>query len=849
MINQLQPFRLARWAWLLGLIALVQSGSAQTWTWPVEAPHVLRDYASDGAGAGRFHSGIDLTSTVRPAANTPVLAASAGTVVLVNSACPPAGDPTCGSGYGNFVVIRHGGKLHALYAHLASVAVGVGDTVSQGQAIGLMGATGNATGARLHFRLLSVAPSSPAEFGPDDAFGYPTRSGCLDPRDFFPRILVRVKATTLMVRQGPASSAASFAHVAQGQEFVATAQSSNGWYLIFLPCAVTSAAAKAGEEHYGWVSGAFLEANPSPSGTPVQVNGPGLWEVGAASLRVRSGPGTGFSEITKAWGGQSFVSFGTPTPGPGSVQPWHKVYLPASAGAVEGWMAGDYLSTNSTSSLPAPAPVLFTNSPATNAPVIPPSTPEPPIAPAQTNAPVPEPVAPPAPPVPVPPAPAPPTPTIVPPIAPPTPPAVPVVAVAPETNHVPEPFAAKELEPNLELARVQAQLTAMQSDKEALQREKAALDERVKQLSIQLTNTPPPPSPPPAPTIDPARLQQLESDRQELQKKLLAAEKSLAEKEALQREKTALDERVKQLSIQLTNTPPPPPPPPAPTMDPARLQQLESERQELQKKLHDAEKALADHLDKEPGPRVEEMETRITQLQAKVAVLEAQPVPYTAEELAMFKTPDPKPVVPSRNEKPAPPLTPAAATLVADAKRHLAQGQLEQAEAKFLELLRQDSTNVDALVTVAAIQLDLKRFAAAEKNLTQAVALAPKDHLSLMALGRLKLGQQKYDEACDLLSRAAQLQPDDTDIQNILGLALGGKGLRGPAETALRKALVLDPGNGYAHYNLAVVYLNQQPPFVELSRWHYRKARSAGLPPNPDFEQKLDARKTPPPSR
>ena len=734
----------------------------------MEAPRVLRDYASDTGGTGKFHTGIDMTSAVRPTDNTPVVAVSTGTVLLVNTTCSKGGDRTCGSGYGNYVVIRHGEKLHALYAHLASVQVAVGDTVSQGQAIGVMGATGDTADTRLHFRLLAALPAGPAEFGPDEAFGYPTGSGCPDPRFFFPRIPVRVKATTLMVRQGPSASASSLTHVAQGQEFVATAQSSNGWYLIFLPCPVTTAAAKAGEEHYGWVSGAFLEANPSPSGTLVQVDGPRLWEVGAASLRVRSGPGINSTELTKVWGGQSFVSFGTPATGPGSVQLWHKIHLPASAGAVEGWMAGDYLSTNGSS----PAPTLVTNSPATNSPAVAPTNTEPAVVPAQTNAPVPEPAAPLR-------EPAPPAPPVTNHISDP-----PVPPLMPATNQVSDPQAAKELEASLELARVQAQLTALQSDKEALQREK-----------------------------------------------------------------TALDERVKQLSIQLTNPPVPPPPPPIPTVDPVRLQQLESERQEPQKKLNEAEKTLADNRDKQLAPRVEELETRITHLQAKLTILEANPVPYSDEELALFKTPEPKRPDPRPEPKPATPPPPAAALLVAEAKRHLAAGQLEQAEAKFLELLRQDSTNVDALVTVAAIQLDLKHLDDAEKNLKQAVALAPKDYLSLLALGRLKLGQQKYDEACDVLSRAAQLQPDDTDVQNILGLALSGKGLRGPAETALRKALVLDPGNGYAHYNLAVVYLNQQPPFTELARWHYQKAQKAGLPPNPDFEQKLNAMKPAAPSR
>jgi len=55
----------------------------------------------------------------------------------------------------------------------------------------------------------------------------------------------------------------------------------------------------------------------------------------------------------------------------------------------------------------------------------------------------------------------------------------------------------------------------------------------------------------------------------------------------------------------------------------------------------------------------------------------------------------------------------------------------------------------------------------------------------------------------------------------------------------LRKAVQLDPNYGNAHNNLAVVYINQEPPMAELARWHYQKALEAGQPRNPDLEKML----------
>lgn len=60
-----------------------------------------------------------------------------------------------GSSYGNYVKIRHDNGYYTLYAHLkyGSVCVAKGETVIKGQQIGIMGATGRATGRHLHFEV------------------------------------------------------------------------------------------------------------------------------------------------------------------------------------------------------------------------------------------------------------------------------------------------------------------------------------------------------------------------------------------------------------------------------------------------------------------------------------------------------------------------------------------------------------------------------------------------------------------------------------------------------------------------------------------------------------------------
>jgi murein DD-endopeptidase MepM/ murein hydrolase activator NlpD len=88
---------------------------------------------------GRMHEGLDISVP----AGTPIRAAKAGTVIVAA--------PT--SGYGNYTCIDHGGGLSSCYAHQSSYAVGVGDSVDQGQVIGYSGCTGSCFGDHLHFEI------------------------------------------------------------------------------------------------------------------------------------------------------------------------------------------------------------------------------------------------------------------------------------------------------------------------------------------------------------------------------------------------------------------------------------------------------------------------------------------------------------------------------------------------------------------------------------------------------------------------------------------------------------------------------------------------------------------------
>ncbi|MFM2293823.1 MAG: repeat containing protein [Verrucomicrobiota bacterium] len=242
------------------------------------------------------------------------------------------------------------------------------------------------------------------------------------------------------------------------------------------------------------------------------------------------------------------------------------------------------------------------------------------------------------------------------------------------------------------------------------------------------------------------------------------------------------------------------------------------------------------------------LEEQLAMLRAKVTVLEAQPVAYSAEELALFRKPETASLAKIPADKADKKLPASANDLIAEAQRAFAKQDFELARTKYLDVLKLDDKSVYTLGNLATIELEMDKLDDAEKHLQTALALKPKDAFCLGALGNLRFRQGKYDAALDALSSAAQINPNDAEIQNFLGVTLSQKGQRAAAEAALRKAIQLDPQYGSAHNNLAVIYLTQTPPQIELARWHYQKALAAGQPRNAELEKMMDdAGKTPEP--
>lgn len=126
--------------------------------WPVQNNRIGTGYGVSGSyWSSGYHTGVDFPVGT----GTPVYAVGNGQVF----------DTGYNKAYGNYVEIYHGNNVYSFYAHASSVSVSKGQTVTKGQQIMLSGATGNVTGAHLHFEIRSPG------------YGY---SSCVNPMNYLP---------------------------------------------------------------------------------------------------------------------------------------------------------------------------------------------------------------------------------------------------------------------------------------------------------------------------------------------------------------------------------------------------------------------------------------------------------------------------------------------------------------------------------------------------------------------------------------------------------------------------------------------------------------------------------------
>ena len=148
------------------------SGSGKLSVWPSYTTYITSvqgNRVHPVTGQYGTHGGTDIGASYGSA----IYASGGGTVVTAYN------DSGYNGGYGNYVIIDHGGGVQTLYAHMSVCAVSVGQSVSAGQVIGYVGSTGRVTGAHLHFEVwANGSRQDPQSYFPGLGYAYsPTAWG------------------------------------------------------------------------------------------------------------------------------------------------------------------------------------------------------------------------------------------------------------------------------------------------------------------------------------------------------------------------------------------------------------------------------------------------------------------------------------------------------------------------------------------------------------------------------------------------------------------------------------------------------------------------------------------------
>lgn len=128
---------------------LLSSSSSSTYVggefrWPTKATKITSAYGTRKDPITKktsMHTGVDIGASM----GSEIYAANSGTVIVAGWSS---------KGYGNYVVVDHGGGKSTLYAHMSKIKTTKGAKVTKGDVIGLVGSTGYSTGPHLHFEIL-----------------------------------------------------------------------------------------------------------------------------------------------------------------------------------------------------------------------------------------------------------------------------------------------------------------------------------------------------------------------------------------------------------------------------------------------------------------------------------------------------------------------------------------------------------------------------------------------------------------------------------------------------------------------------------------------------------------------
>jgi tetratricopeptide (TPR) repeat protein len=185
-------------------------------------------------------------------------------------------------------------------------------------------------------------------------------------------------------------------------------------------------------------------------------------------------------------------------------------------------------------------------------------------------------------------------------------------------------------------------------------------------------------------------------------------------------------------------------------------------------------------------------------------------------------------------------LSPESQDLLRKAMEHVQNRRFSDAEKLYHQVLDSSPDNYFVLSNLAVTQIQANKLPAALLALQKALEIVPGDIYASINLANVYCRQGRLDESIDMLKEVLKVDPQNAVANNYMAVALGRKGDMKAAEEYFRRSITVDDKYPNAHFNLAVMYVNSDPPSYALAKKHYEIAKSLGAEPDTVMERRLE---------
>lgn len=162
-----------------------------------------------------------------------------------------------------------------------------------------------------------------------------------------------------------------------------------------------------------------------------------------------------------------------------------------------------------------------------------------------------------------------------------------------------------------------------------------------------------------------------------------------------------------------------------------------------------------------------------------------------------------------------------------------------RARAAYQKMIEAAPQNALAFANLGIVEYRMENFEAARAALRRSLQLNPTISQNWITLGLVYHREGNLELAIASLARALHEDARDPRAHLYMAVVINDYGWGPAAITELQRAIQIDPNYADAHFNLALMYLEQDPPAIELARRHYYLAVDLGAAPDPQLEKEV----------